>query len=84
MIALNETSILPMNFAGENLMRSKNFCHKIFLAKNVTEKIFRINYLELELTRTKIKQFTVAYIHVHKQKMFCIEKTVELKPYDLH
>ena len=40
-------------------MLSENFRDKIFSSENVLPKIFHLKYLELKLTRTKIKQTTV-------------------------
>ena len=40
-------------------MRLENFCYEIFSSENVMTKIYCVNYLELKLTLTKIKQITV-------------------------
>ena len=43
-------------------MPSENFRHKILLSENAMMKFFCMNYLELKLTLTKIKQITVHYL----------------------
>ena len=58
-LASNRISTLSMKFCTWNIMPSENFCDEIFSSENVMTKIFHTNYLELKLTRTKIKQITV-------------------------
>ena len=62
MLASNGISTLSIKFRAWNIIPSENFRDEIFSSENVSTKIFHMNYLELKLMRTKIKQIMVCSV----------------------